>query len=211
MALTNAYLQLMAKWAARIGSPFVQYRPTDPLSPYDSDGAVATLNAIFDASQSLAFNAPSMYNHPTFGAILDPQAVQAGDYLVSDAQGTWFIGSTEPLKPILGVQCNSTLNVVRPGTRTPSRSGYYGGEMQDTPIITGYPGSLLNGTKGEASVVGLPGDTRQQWSAILLPPIPDAIIHQYDRVIDDLGRGWIVSAVERTNLGWRLTASYAAA
>jgi hypothetical protein len=198
----------MTKWAGRLGAPFDQYRTstlTDPLSTLK----IATISAIFDASIALAFNAPSKYANPLFAVIVDPRVVQPGDYLVG-SQGTWFIASTEPIKPILTVSCNRTISVSRPGSPMPGMN-HYGGATPDSDevLVTGYPVSILNGTKGERSDGNLPGDTRSPWVQILMPSPPGVIFRAFDLASDDIGRNFVVSAAEETSLGWRLTASLA--
>jgi hypothetical protein len=209
MSLQSAYLQLMNKWAGRLGSPFDQYRPTTNACPL-LDSPIGTVTAIFDASISLAFNAPAKYADPLFAAIVDPRVVDPGDYLVSAAIGTWFVASTEPLKPILAVSCNRTISIQRPSAPNPGRD-FYGGATppDDEPLMTDFPASVLIGTKGEKTTNGLPGDTRDPWWQILIPSPPDVVIRAFDLISDDVDRHFVVSAAEQTSLGWRLTVSLA--
>jgi hypothetical protein len=208
LSLQNAFLALTTKWAGRLGALFDQYRTASLTNPL-STTKIASIKAIFDASASLAFNAPSKYANAMFSVLVDPRVVQPGDYLVGD-QGTWFIASTEPIKPILSVACNRTISVSRPGAPMPGMN-HYGGATPDTDevLVTGFPVSILNGTKGERGDANLPGDTRSPWVQILMPSPPGIIFRAFDLVSDDIGRNFIVSAAEETNLGWRLTASLA--
>jgi hypothetical protein len=45
-----------------------------------------------------------------------------------------------------------------------------------------------------------------QWSELLLPAFPGVVLRQADRMTDDLKRNFILSAIELTDLGWRITA-----
>jgi hypothetical protein len=210
MSLQNAYLQLMTKWAGRLGSPFSQYRPTSALVAPFSQSPIGSTSAIFDASESLAFNAPSKFNDPLFAAIVDPRAVQPGDYLSNDSFGIWYVASTEPLKPILCVSCNRIITVTRPSPG-PAGDNFYGGDNLSAaaPILTEYPASVLNGTKGERTDVKLPGDVRDPWVQVLVTAPSTVVIDTFDMIEDDLGRNFIISAAEQSNLGWRITAQQA--
>lgn len=204
MSLQNAYVRLNTKWASKLGSPYAQYRPDSADNPISDPFQIGTLYALFDASISLGFDAPSKFANPLFAAILNPTAIQPLDFLVGD-EGTFFIASAEPLKPILCVQCNRTGTFFRP-TQV---AGYYGGDVaaNRTVLMTGIPFSELQGTKGERNAAeSLPTDSRMQWSNCLVPAMPGVLLHQADRVTDDLGRNFVLSACELSDLGWRVTA-----
>jgi hypothetical protein len=87
----------------------------------------------------------------------------------------------------------------------------YEGNTPDTqtPLATGWYASVLQGTKGEKNEVGLPGDVRNPWWLILLPQIPGVTLRTSDLVSDDIGRRYVISSAELTDLGWRLTAQQA--
>ncbi len=210
MSLQNAQILLMSKWGERLGDSFDQYRPQSALVPALSGPVIASPKAIFDASLSLAFNAPSKYNDPLFSAIVDPRVVLPGDYLVNATRGIFFVASTEPLKPILSVACNRTVSVSHPNPGAPG-DNFYGGDNLGAAVqvINQYPASVLNGTKGQRTETNLPGDVRDPWVQVLLPAISGAIIDAFDLISDDLGRNFVISAAERTNLGWRITAEQA--
>lgn len=212
MSLQNAYVRLNTKWASKLGSTYTQYRPTSGINPVSGQYQVAAISALFDASISLAFNAPSKFGNALFAAIVDPNLVQPLDILVGD-EGTFFIASTEPLKPIFCVQCNRVGTFYRP-TPLPASPGtsarpFYGGDITSarTVLLSGMPMSEQQGTKGERMAAEqLPGDSRMQWSQLLLPAYPGVTLRQADRMTDDIGRNFVISAVELTDLGWRITA-----
>jgi hypothetical protein len=85
--------------------------------------------------------------------------------------------------------------------------GYGGNTAQNqTAIATGFPASVLINAKADNSSVKLPGDTRQAWWNLLLPPIPgNIIIQDADVVTDEIGNRYVVSAAELTDMGWRIT------
>lgn len=207
MSLQNAYIRLNVKWSGKLGSSYDQYRPTVGINPTSSRYLIGSLPALFDASISLGFNAPSKYANPLFAAIVNPTSVQPRDYLIG-AEGTFFVASTEPLKPILCVQCNRIGTIYRPKPLA-AGPGFYSGDNASAraELLTAIPLSELQGTKGErAAAEQLPSDSRMQWSELLLPAFPGVVLRQADRMTDDLGRNFVISAVELTDLGWRLTA-----
>lgn len=209
MSLQNAYVRLNTKWASKLGSLYTQYRPTGPDNPVSDATQIATIDALFDASVSLAFNAPSVYGNSLFAAIVDPIAVQALDYLVG-TDGTFFIASTEPLKPILCVQCARQATFYRPTTQ-PYSPGYYSGPVSGTTLMTNVPCSIVNGTKGERNAAEqLPSDSRLPWIQLLAPYFPGVILTESDRITDDIGRNFVISSCELSDLGWRLTAELVA-
>ncbi len=197
MALANAYLRLNVKWANKLGVPYSLFRPTGASTPLAPANQIQTLNALLDASLSLAFNAPNKFGNALFAAILNPKAVQPCDYLVGP-EGTFFISSTEPLKPILAVQCNRVISFERPSSGSPG-SRLYGGSTSE-PIASLIPASVLTGTKGERNVSEtLPDDSRMPWETILVPALPGMpMFQQADQFTDDIGRRFTVSAAELT-------------
>ncbi|WP_230371027.1 hypothetical protein [Paludibacterium denitrificans] len=72
--------------------------------------------------------------------------------------------------PIYCVQCNRTVNVLRVSMDSGVGQIGYGGDTADTEqvLMSGWPASVLQGTKGERNEAGLPGDTRTPWWAILM-------------------------------------------
>ncbi len=193
--------------AAVLGSVYSQYRPTNALAPIGA--AIATPNVAFNA-EDMQFKRPSKYGKPTWFALFDASAAQVGDYLVG-GEGAFFIAAMQLMLPVLVVSCNRTIAVSRPQQQTGIGAVSYGGNTvaAETPLMTGWPASVLQGTKGEKSDVALPGDTRTPWWSILLPYFTGITIMPADIITDDLGRRYVVSSPELTDLGWRITASMA--
>ena len=196
-----------------LGAPFTQYRPTSVTNPV-SGTPVATLQCAFDPDAAFSFARPSGYSKPIYYGLFDGTNVRVGDYLVSATQGTFFVAGYEPIKPWLCASCNRTLTIKR--TALPPATGLdpnYSGRTwpTDTSLMTGWPASILQGTKGEQAPASLrlPGDAREPWWNILLPAYPGVILNMGDHATDDLARGYTISSAELTGLGWRLTASLA--
>lgn len=193
-----------AKAAQYIGPLYNVFRPSDPLSPF-SGGPVATLNASFNA-MDMSYGKPNLYGKPLWYALVDGTQTMVGDYLINDSQ-TFFIAAMQPILPILAVDCNRTISVLRPQQQDGVGAVGYGGDTDanETPLMTGWPASVLQGTKGEKGEVNLPGDVRNPWWAMLMPAFPGVVLQSADIVTDDIGRRYIISSAELTDLGWRCT------
>lgn len=195
--------------ATRIGPAYDLYRPTSASSPVDQNTWLGALNASFNA-MDMTYGKPNLYGKPLWYALLDGTLTQVGDYLVNGDK-TYFIAAMQQTLPILAVECNRTLNIFRPQQQTGVGAVGYGGDTDanETPLMTGWPASVLQGTKGEKNEVNLPGDVRNPWWQILMPAFPGVILRTADIITDDIERRYIVSSAELTDLGWRLTAQSA--
>ncbi|MFL9904212.1 hypothetical protein PQR71_39845 [Paraburkholderia fungorum] len=194
-----------AKSAQYIGPLYNLFRPSDPLSPL-SNGPVATLNASFNA-MDMKYGKPNLYGKPLWYALVDGMQTMVGDYLINDDK-TYFIAAMQQTLPILAVDCNRTINALRPQQLTGTGTVGYGGDTvaNETLLMSGWPASILQGTKGEKGDTDLPGDVRNPWWAILFPQWPGIALRTGDIITDDLTRRYVVSSAELTDLGWRLTA-----
>ena len=87
----------------------------------------------------------------------------------------------------------------------------YGGDTPQTEalLMQNWPASVLQGTKGEQNDAKLPGDVRTPWWAILMPDYNGILLRTSDILKDELGRRYIISSAELTDMGWRLTAMQA--
>jgi len=195
-----------AKAAKRIGPDFDLYRPGSAANPLESGNKVTTLPASFNA-EDMAYGRPNKYGKPTWFALVDGAQTQVGDYLTNGSQ-TFFIAAQQTILPILAVECNRTISVMRPAQSGDVGVQAYGGDIDDTEtaLMTAWPASVLQGTKGEKESV-LPGDTRTPWWAILMPAWPDVILRSGDVMTDDIERRYVISSAELTDLGWRITAT----
>lgn len=197
-----------AQASKRIGPAYNLFRPTSAINPF-SNGPITTLNASFNA-EDMTYGRPNKYGKPTWFCLVDGSQTQVGDYL-SNATQTFFIAAMQPILPILAVDCNRTINVLRPQQQAGFGAQPYGGDTAagETSLMTGWPASVLQGTKGEKNEVNLPGDVRNPWWQILLPSFTGVVIETSDIVTDDLSRRYVVSSAELTDLGWRITAQSA--
>jgi hypothetical protein len=195
-----------AKAALRIGLSFSQYRPTAAAAPITAPYLLRSLLASFNA-MDFKYGRPNLYGKATWYCIADGTLLQVGDYLTGNGS-TYFIAAMQPLLPILVVECNRTVTLYRPQQQTGVGAVGYGGNTaaNETVLASGFPASVLQGTKGEHGDTRLPGDVRNPWWSALLPNIPGGItLRTNDVMTDETGQRYTLSSAEQTDLGWRLT------
>lgn len=190
--------------AKRIGFNYQQFRATSANNPLLTT-ALQTLPASF--TTNFTYSAPNKYGQATWLGLFDARTCRPGDYLVGH-QGTFFIAAMQDTLPIYCVQANRVVSVLRVGM---SAGVGLGGWSADTPgseaiLMQGWPASVLQGTKGEANPTNLPGDVRTPWWAILMPAWPGVVLRTSDIIRDELGRKYVISSAELTDMGWRCTA-----
>jgi hypothetical protein len=156
-------------------------------------------------AEDMAYKKPNKYGKATWYALVDGTNLEVGDYFVGP-QGTFFIAALQPLLPILVVECNRVVSILRPAGQTGFGLGPYGADtaVTETTLIAGRPCSILQGTKGEKTETNLPGDVRSPWWGMLMP-YAGVDLTMDDIVVDDLGRRYVISSAELSDLGWRCT------
>ena len=200
------------KVAEKVGIPCGLYRPIGPGDPIAAGNPLQPINALFYSNPSLLFNTPSKYGKPEWIGLFDMSQTIVGDYIVEPNLGTFFVASLETFLPAYVIRCNQVLTFTRPGAG-PSGPGYYGGDQTATedPLLDSWPASVIQGTKGNDGDTRLPGDIRTPWVTILLPSVSGVQLRSGDIVVDTqtLLQRWILSNVELTALGYRITAEQA--
>lgn len=197
------------KVAQKVGVPCGHYRPVGSGDPLATGWPLAPVNALFYPSPNLAFTTPSKYGAPQWLGLFDTSQTIVGDYLIEPNEGTFFIASQETFTPAYVISCNRVLTFTRPGAGPPG-PGYYGGDVTATedPLLTRWPASVTQGTKGNDGPVKIPGDIRNPWVQILLPAVAGVQLRSGDLATDEQGilQRYMISSVELTSLGYRLTA-----
>ncbi|OIN44516.1 hypothetical protein [Pseudomonas costantinii] len=193
--------------AKRIGFDYQQFRATSASNPLSST-ALQTLPASF--TTNFSYSAPNKYGQATWLGLFDARTFTPGDFLVG-RQGTFFIAAMQDTLPIYCVQTNRIVSVLRDQQDQSVGLGAYSGGTRATeaPLMQGWPASILQGTKGETNDAKLPLDVKTPWWAILMPAYPGIILRTSDIIRDELGRKYIISSAELTDMGWRITAMQA--
>ncbi|PXX42218.1 hypothetical protein [Aquitalea magnusonii] len=191
--------------AKRIGFPCQIYRPSSPLMPLQA-AAIKTIPASF-SDNGFRYSKPNEYGDPTWMGLFDGNQTQPGDILVG-VQGTFFIAAMQKTLPIYCIQAERLVSVLRVSMDSGVGQVGYGGDTTGTEqvLMSDWPASVLQGTKGEQNDAKLPGDVRTPWWAILMPAWPGIVLRTSDIITDDIGRRYTVSSAELTDMGWRITA-----
>ncbi len=198
-----------AKAARVIGTTYHHYRPNSASNPISVSTQMQDLPVSLNADDP-TYARPNVYGKATWYGIMDGAQMAVGDYIVG-IEGTLFVAALQQLLPIFMVACNTTISIYRPHQETGVGAQGYGGNTvaSETPLMTAWPASMLQGTKGEKNEVQLPGDVRSPWWLILVPAFPGVTLKSGDIIIDNLGRRSVISSPELTDLGWRITAMQA--
>jgi hypothetical protein len=201
-----------------LGLPFTQYRPRSTGAVVSGQNWMGSISAWITADADLMAAKPFAYGKPVGFAAVDPSVTQVGDYLIGSltlagSADTFFIASQDIPAPIQVVLCNQVLTITRPIDETPG-PGAYGGAKRTSgaPVVTSWPGSVMQGKNPAPGELRDPGDTKLPWVAILLPAgVPELRMGDVIRDAQAEPNIYTVADAELTPLGWRLSAWMASA
>ena len=189
------------------------FRPVGATNPLDVAHKIASLPATWKpASPGDAFRGANLYGKPAWFGYYDFLQTRVGDYMVrQEDNATWFIIAQQHLLQPTAVECNAVVSFVRPTSAASfgAQTTYNGDQLAtEVPLLTGWPASMLAGSKGEKTDIVIPGDTRLPWFSVLLPAVGGVDLLTNDIMLDGAGRRYKVSSVEKTDLGFRLSVAY---
>ena len=208
----------MGTAARRAGVVCDAYRPCDAVNPLAATNRYLQLSAAFNAEDP-GFRRAHAYGQPVWYGVFDSAYTRPGDYLV-ERGGTrvWFIAMQPPLLPVVCVLTNRVASFARPAAPMLPGINSYGGVLHATlvPLMVDWPASVLAGGSGEREPAELPSDVRLGGYSVLVPAVPRLTAAACDEVsslralrsdelmTDDLGRNYVVSSAELSEMGWRL-------
>lgn len=193
-----------AQAALRLGLDYQLFRPTAAINPLTA--SLLTMKAAFNSGDN-NYGKPNLYGDPVWFGDFDGRLTQRGDYLVRGTQ-TYFVAGMQPLLPIVCVDCNRVMSLVREPATPTAGALPYGGESSDTQvtILSGWPAAVIAGGRGENSGTTIPSAARNGGYKILLPVSVPVQINASDVLICDLGRRYVIETAELTDLGYRIQA-----
>ena len=202
-----------SKAASVLGVPCQWYRPSDATAPIVPANLLGTAQVLFDTSPELNQGIPRKRDKPEeWYAATGTAGVTIGDYLVTPLAETYFITTIDPFRPYRAVLCNRMVTITNPASMPLQGLNLgYGGDLAatETPVITGWPASLIKGPRGDSGDLKLPGDVKLPWEDMLLPVLPGVLLRN-DMIVtyNDGAKSYrlIMSLVELTSLGYRATA-----
>ncbi len=202
----------MGQAAVHLGELYEAFRPRDSIAPLAPSNRLLCLNAAFH-SEDKDWNRSARYDQPIWFAVYDTAYTRPGDYLVGPG-GTFFVAAQPPLLPTVCVLTNRMVSFTRAdGARMPGSNGYGGVQQrEETLLLGGWPASVLMAGAGGHGAGALPGEPGPATWIVRFPALHGAKaveLRQDDLMIDETGTRAAISAVERTELGWRLTVTQA--
>lgn len=205
MRLNSLIYKGRGKAADHIGAPCKVYRPVTAAAPFTN--LVGQLNAAFNSGDSNYLHA-NEYNDPIWYADYDGRQTLPGDYMVRNFdQNVWFVGAQQQLLPIMVIECNAWIRIMRMAPSGSFGAEGYSGIIQPSPVLgtpdSMWPCSIMIGGRSLASI-GLPASVKEGGWRVLLPPGLPLIIEAGDLMQDNLGRTFAVESAEFSDLGWRL-------
>lgn len=200
------------KASQKLGKDFSLYRSTStiiPINPLNLQGIVKCAFTI--AWDWMKANKPGnaiwylLTDGRNSSGILN---VRECDFLVS-ADQTFFVLAKQYQMPMLAVECNTKIKILRPTQSIgPGIQPYAGYTPAGSYIVFDeMPVSILLDRSGEKAITKLPTDSRQSSWIVLMPNINDTGIKTGDIIIDNVGRNYIVSLAEQTDFLWRMKAT----
>lgn len=199
---SNACARAAGDWADAFRSSGV----SEPLAPVNR---FLRIPALFTGMQG-KFVRPLAYGDALAHGIFDYSYTRPGDYLVQ-RNVIWFIAAQQPLLPALCVRTNRVVSFTRPVAPAATGMNGYGGvtAASVTPLLTGWPASIIGSSGGGQPSADLPSDSSIPYWTVLFPAALGVVLLPADLMTDDLGRSAVVAAAELTALGWRLTVKQA--
>lgn len=198
--------------AKRLGAEVTIYRSANAINPISPANMPDPATVLASFPVDMSYSKFQKYGAAVYTGIFDARVTHPQDFLVEQDGTTYFIGSQEPIAPILIVICNSIITVKRPYGSTSGGVQPYSGRTAETDVTLyeNVPGSvLLKTTKGVSNNVGLPTDTRQPLYTCLIPFLGNVQlltgdIATIEWISGDIPTNLVVWQVELTNLGYRL-------
>ncbi len=200
------------KTAKVIGDTYNWYRPAQAITPIGASSLLGTALAQFAQDPFFVFYKPADFPvaHRWYGTFSIQDTLQAFDYFVGHG-GTFYNLDIERFVAVECIWCNRTVTVARPAENLIlGTDPNYGGESVEFPeiILQGWPVSLRllgSGMKMRGTDLNLPSDAPLGGYQMFIPPLAGAMLQYNDIVTDDLGRRYVISSLETSPLGWRVS------
>ncbi len=193
--------------AARIGLPCNLYRPDGPDGPTDQARFRLRMNVIF-LPLGGRLRRPVPATDPLWEAALDASYTKPGDILIRRTDGeVYFIAAQQPLLPVLCVHAPRRVTIKRSASATAVGINLYGGTVAalDTVLATDWPASMLASGSEGTGLASLPAEMNPGMWQVLLPSSLNLGLLLTDTLTDDQGRTGVISTIEATEYGTRLT------
>jgi hypothetical protein len=191
--------------ARRLGFLHDAYRPEGAEAPVDLARRFMRLAVAF-VSPGGGVGSPGGFGVPYRQAWADWSYLQVGDYLAGP-EGCVFVAAIEPPRPMLVVMTNAVLSLWRPAGAQLAGANPYGAPLAVnlTPLLEGFPASLLVGGLGDRTRAGLADDTRVPGFVALLPAVGCVQPRVADIATNERAERFLVTSAESVGGVWRLS------
>ena len=189
-----------------LGFTYQWYRPNPAGPAIQTSNLRGTVNVFITPTPTLV-PGPTGSGKPDRYAAFDPTLFLAGDYLVGPE--TYFIGEYLALTGISHLfLCNETFLLGRREEGAVGRGYVAGGQQNNTPIATGFPGWVKANDRKQPTRLDLPGEVPMPTVNILLPASISEQILRGDQLItsDTVRARWTVQSADLTPNGWSIIA-----
>ena len=197
--------------ARNVGLTYDVFRPLDIMAPLAGPAITSGFKASFQPyKSSFSWRWQSSHHEALRDGLLDARELQHGDYFVG-SDGTYALISIGHANPPVCIACNRTVGVYKPSTSAPLGLGPYSGQTaaNEVAVMAGWPMSMRK-ERSAAPMGRLPGSDGASGTEVLLPCRWPAVVIEPGFILrDDLDQRHVVSAVELTDLGWRIGATQA--
>lgn len=192
------------KAALRLGLDFEVYRPLVAASPLTNK--IGTLKAAFNAGDN-RYLKPNMPGDAYWHGDYDGRLTIPGDYLIGE-HSRFFVASQQQFLPILVVECNCDVSILRPIVSASVGDIGYGGVQTSTlsaiaGSTTKWPASILI-SGGREKGLSNPASAKEGGFRCLLPSSIPSRIKAGDIIQDGNNIRYLVQSAEGTESGWRL-------
>lgn len=211
------------KAALRLGLVYNVYRPIQAANPLSNQ--ILSINAAFNAGDN-TYKSPNLPGDPIWYGDFDGRLTKAGDYLVcASSSQIYYVAAQQQLLPIICIDCNRSIRIARAAplgsagavgalgysgiadTSTESSDVLGVNPLNNNGTFIGWPCSMIFGKGRLRNPEALPSGTSEQMGWMVYLPISVPIdVGTGDRIIDDLGRMFVVNGAEQSDIGWRINA-----
>jgi hypothetical protein len=194
--------------ALHIGTPCDLIRPQGPLNPLSREFRILCLNAAFLPIGGRT-KRPVPEQDPLWEGIFDAAYTKPGDILRRHNDGALFyVAAQQPMLPVQCVRAQRIVTLLRPAQPAAAGLNLYGGTItaDDTILAQGWPASIVTADGPGSGLANIEAEVNPGTWQVLLPPSLYLQLSTNDQITDDQGRRGIISMIETTDLGTRLTA-----
>ena len=193
-----------AKAAKRIGFDSEVYRTASLTSPIDVANKIHTAFKV-SVAPDFSFERYNKHQKPDWILMCDGNLVEIGDWIDGGSNGLFYVADKQPMLPMVAMQCNRTVSIVRSGYSDVSGSM----QPEDLPIASSLPVFMISRKDKSTSVPGFPAASTTEIAKpeyyVWANTRDISAFQKHDVVIDENANRYEVNVVNSTAFGAQLT------